>query len=265
MSNKLLSPQQCDLLTMAVERSPLIMKDAPSIPTRLTALYNTDKQKCLGIVPSEKEMPTHLEAVERLESAFSDLGITGTVTDLRLLKDSSVFYLHCRLTEPEIDCSTEKKPCIITPEIILRNGFNGVVLFGLEFGIAIAPEAFHCRISTEPKAVEPYLRTFPNFVARIREFAASGIERLANQIQIMQECHPEDLTDFDHLTAYTRKRWSNLMLSEYYQGAHGTVTAWDRFLLILHILSKREGYTKRRDYELQMSRCFRLIWALQLQ
>jgi hypothetical protein len=130
----MLSESQRELISFPTIREKL-KGQSSSLDPELDLIYKPTDHKILGVLPEKQFIVSHVDAVNRVESVLTDLKLeAATVTDFKLLKNGSKLFAHYRLPMDGYSVDSGEEDDTLFPEIILRNGYDGKTVFGLEYG-----------------------------------------------------------------------------------------------------------------------------------
>jgi len=112
------------------------------VDPELMAIWKPSDKKILGVMPQGQYILGHLEAHQRVEDAIKKAGLDAHVSQHRVLRNGARVFTHYRLPtykldieNPQIGTADSKEPDTMIPEIIARNGYDGQIVFGLEWGL----------------------------------------------------------------------------------------------------------------------------------
>lgn len=151
----MLTEKQKEILNFEYQKIPLvgrshstasadlnIISSGDIVDPELVAVYKPSDKKILGVINQNQYLISHLEAHERVEAAITKAGLEAEVTQHRVLRNGARVFTHYRLPtykldieNPQLGTADPKEPDTVVPEIIARNGYDGDIMFGLEWGL----------------------------------------------------------------------------------------------------------------------------------
>lgn len=263
----MLTSDQRQRLRVPIERYPLVLYAESRViaDSPYAAMYNTERRKIIGTVKSEKVAPSHLESVDLLEEILREREEEAAVSQLQLLNEGILMYAHYQLTSYQIDAAVDgDDPFFLTPEVIVRNGYNGKTFYGIEFGFAAEDKSVTFRLLTDPSYTDPFTdKTALSHM--LSSFTSAGLDALTERIHAMQATPARALTTYRRLAEHVQRCFSNRMVEEYHRGAHELghregFTLWEMFLLLQKISGQRISYLNRRASDLVFAEELGMIW-----
>jgi hypothetical protein len=272
----MLSAIQRDLINFEYTREPLLTQITNSL-SGFDAVRNTSDEKILGVFKSDQYICSHTQAIDKVENAFSEMGITPEVTDFNLMKNGANLYVHYRMPPAlSIDLGDGLPGVpgsdVLVPEVIVRNGYDGRTMFGLEFGLfrLVCSNGARALVVGNRSTNKRYLGDVDVsvIVAGIREFCETLLIHLKNRITMMVANTAPELQA--EVREFVVDSWSNKLISVWDQqieyaeqeaaeaGKDG-VSEWQMYNACSFIISHMmNSYARRRLSEIQLAKQFRM-------
>lgn len=242
------------------------------VDPELVAIYKPSDKKILGVMPSGQYLISHLEAHNRVETAIAKAGLEAKVTRHQVLRNGARVFTHYQLPtykmdfeNPQFDNADPKEPDTLIPEIIARNGYDGLLTFGLEWGL------FRTVCSNGARVTVIGQRNTPKnlmgdvdvdvLVGQISEFVGLIQKDIYARIQEMIQNKSENLP------AATRAWLSNLvserMLGLYdvqvqqLTAQHKIMSEWTLFNILTNVITHNvTSYNRQRALEQTVAKRF---------
>jgi len=137
----MLDDKQRELISFPFHRLPLKARELNlaaeyDIDPELDVIWKPSDGKILGVLEQNQYMISHLEAVDRVETALQKMNIQAEVTDFKLLNNGARLFVHYRPEGFVKNIADNRDPDDnIYPELILRNGYDEKTVFGIEWGL----------------------------------------------------------------------------------------------------------------------------------
>jgi hypothetical protein len=269
----MLSQIQRDLVNFEFSREPLITQMSGA-PSGFDAIRNVSDGHILGVFKSNQYVCNHLMAVDKVESAFNEMGLNPEVTEFELMKNGAQLYVHYRLPDSlAIDLGDNipgvSGSDVLIPEVILRNGYEGRTIFGLEFGLfrLVCSNGARTLVLGDRASARQYIGDvdISVIVAGVREFCEVLLLNLKNRItEMVMNTAP---TLQSEVREWVCSNFSNKLISvwdqqmEYAEEDAGEkgLSEWCLYngctFIVNHMMN---SYSRRRGMEIQLAKQFGL-------
>jgi hypothetical protein len=272
----MITENQRRLIDFPYTRETLLTETSQSL-VGLDAIRSTSDEKVLGTFKSDQYICPHINAIDRVESAFGEMNITPEVTDFQLLKNGAELYVHYRLP-PALSINLGDNipgvpgSDVLFPEIIVRNGYNGKTMFGLEYGLfrLVCSNGARALVMGNRSTNKRYLGDIDVsvIVAGITEFCETLLVHLRNRLTIMVgNTAPELGTE---VREFVVEHYSNKLINffdqqteyaeqEAIEAGKDGISEWQYYNICTFITAHMmESYARRRLSEIQIARQFHI-------
>ena len=276
----MLSESQKELLRFPFQRLPLRASVGSELGSEwvdpeLDVIWKPSDNKILGVLPKDQFIIPHVDAHDRVEAAIRKMSIDDVfVSKHQVLRNGARVFTHYRLPtfkmdidNPQYDGGDDKTVDTLIPEVILRNGYDDVINFGLEWGLyrVICENGARVMVMGHhgtPKSlmgdidvdvivngVEQFLESLTkDFFGRIQEMVLNTAAELPVQTQAWLSHHLTDrlLSTYDFKVKEAQERLQQ------------NISEWTLFNIITNVITHEvNSYSRRRSLEQVAARKFR--------